>query len=206
FEPGEPDARDPIARLHPGLPMRHAAVARTGGHVLQHRLPREDGVGLKHVSDAAGDSLDRLPEDVDLAFARRLEAGDEPERRRLATAGRTDYGTELTRLDRQVQVAERRVDATRRGQKTLRDATELNRQGHCRPACGPRFDRSSDAVFVTVLVVLVSGRVGNPYYDRVADESAAPPRLSDPRVPGRDHPDVGADRCGSGRVAGEPGA
>src|SRR5438105_2774671 len=49
--------------------MRHAAVARTGGHVFQHRLPREDSVGLKHVSDAAGYSVDRLPEDIALAFA-----------------------------------------------------------------------------------------------------------------------------------------
>src|SRR5207302_748524 len=85
---------------------RSPQVARAGGDVLQHRLPGKDGVGLEDIADALGDAVDGLPEHLDLAFAGRLQAGDQGERRRLPTAGRSHYGAELAGCDREVEIVE----------------------------------------------------------------------------------------------------
>src|SRR5437588_424115 len=105
LEPGEADARYPLARHRPGLAGRPAVVARSSRDVVEHRLPREDRIGLEDVPDVLRDAAHRLAEDQNLAFAGRLQARDQSQRGRLATTCRSDHGAELARLDRQVQVA-----------------------------------------------------------------------------------------------------
>jgi hypothetical protein len=50
---------------------------------------------------------ERLPREHDLAVARRVQAGDEVEQRRLAAARRSHDGDELPLADRQVDAAQR---------------------------------------------------------------------------------------------------
>ena len=54
-----------------------------------------------------GRSRDRLALEVDLARGRREEAGDEPERRRLAAAGRAEQRDELAFGDVEVDAGHR---------------------------------------------------------------------------------------------------
>src|SRR5450759_4340327 len=110
--------------------VRRALVPGSGGDVLQHGLPWKDRIGLEHVADAVLDSVNGLAEHIDLAFAGGLEARDQGERGRLATTCRPDYGTELARLDRHVEIPQRRVDRTRRREEAFRNAAELDGGGH----------------------------------------------------------------------------
>src|SRR5207302_538755 len=80
---------------------------------------RKDGVGLEDVADLLADAAHRDATDDDLALARRLEAGDERERRRFAAPGRSDHSAELADTDRDVEVAERRVRRTGRRKKAF---------------------------------------------------------------------------------------
>src|SRR5438270_4864876 len=111
LEARQADAGDPVASPLARLLARSPQVARAGGDVLQHRLPGKDGVGLEDIADALGDAVDGLPEHLDLAFAGRLQAGDQRERRRLPTAGRSHDGAELAGCDREVEIVEGGVDA-----------------------------------------------------------------------------------------------
>src|SRR4029077_20250961 len=105
-------------------------VSRSRGDVLQHCLPRKDRVGLEHVADAVGDPVDGFAEDVDLAFAGRFEARDQGEGGGFAAPGGTHHRAELTRLNGEVQVAQRRVDPARGGEESLRHAAELDGRAH----------------------------------------------------------------------------
>jgi hypothetical protein len=158
LESRQSDALDPVPRSLARVAGRSTVVAGTGGHVLEHRLPREDRVGLEDVADTVRDAVDRFAEHVDLAVARRLETRDERKRGRLSATGRPDHRAELTRLHSHVQVTQRRVHGARRRQKTFRRTAELDRRSHCRSGCGACHDRSSHAVVVAFLVVLVRER------------------------------------------------
>src|SRR5450759_402606 len=130
LEPGQSHSGDPVPRPVSCVAVRRALVPGSGGDVLQHGLPWKDRVGLEHVADAVLDSVNGLAEHIDLAFAGGLEARDQGERGRLATTCRPDYGTELARLDRHVEIPQRRVDRTRRREEAFRNAAELDGGGH----------------------------------------------------------------------------
>ena len=55
----------------------------------------------------AGSAGDVVAVDQDLARGRLLEAGDHPQRRRLAAAGRAEQGEELALRDLEVELAHR---------------------------------------------------------------------------------------------------
>src|SRR6267378_470416 len=74
LESAEAHARDPVPRLLASVAIGGPAVARPGGHIFEHRLPRKDGVRLKYIADPRRDSGHGLTEDVDLAFTWRLQA------------------------------------------------------------------------------------------------------------------------------------
>ena len=133
LEPGQADPLDPIPRALIRLATLHAAKTRTGRDVVEHALPREDGIDLKDISDVASDTPYRRAAHEHLAFTRRLEAGDQRERRRLSAAGRPDHGAELAVLDREVEIAKGRVGRPGGREETLCDMTQLDRQvGHRR--------------------------------------------------------------------------
>jgi hypothetical protein len=56
----EADQTDPIPRLPFGVAFRNPSKSGAHGHVIEHALPREDGVGLEHESDTGGDLSDNL--------------------------------------------------------------------------------------------------------------------------------------------------
>ena len=98
----------PVAFVPVGAP--HPQAER---HVPPHGHARVEGVALEHHRDVA---LLRqlvghvLVADVDAAAGHLLQPGDHPQQRRLAAPRRADEHHELTRLDREVHVADR-VDA-----------------------------------------------------------------------------------------------
>src|SRR5437762_1559467 len=83
---------------------------------------------LEDVPDIPGDALDGLAVDEDVAFAGRLESGDERERRRLAAPGRPDDRAELAVMDHEIEVAKRGIGRPRRCQETLADMTKIDRR------------------------------------------------------------------------------
>src|SRR5438046_6517673 len=128
LESAKSDTPDPVARAPFGFGALGAAKARSGGGVVGHVLPGKDGGDLEDIPDIPGDALDRLAVHEDVAFAGRLESGDERERRRLAAAGRTDDRAELAVMDDEIEVAKRGIGRPRRCQETLADMTKLDRR------------------------------------------------------------------------------
>src|SRR3954452_1588902 len=87
------------------LGLVDAGDAQAVGNVLAHGHMRGQGVVLKDGVDGTvvgGHPADILARQLDRAAAGILEAGDHPQRRRLAGAGRPEQGEELAPLDLQV--------------------------------------------------------------------------------------------------------
>src|SRR4029079_14905758 len=85
------------------------SLAQPEGDVLEHVQVREQRVALEHRVDRTpvGPNAGHVPAaDADAPGGRILEAGDHPQRRRLAAAGRPDDREEFTGLDLQVEVAD----------------------------------------------------------------------------------------------------
>jgi hypothetical protein len=96
----------------PSLGLRHAGDLEGEGHVVGHREMRVERIGLEHHGDVAVlrcDVGDVLLADVDGARAHRLEAGQHPQRGRLAASRGTDEDHELAVLDGQVERVDRRA-------------------------------------------------------------------------------------------------
>jgi hypothetical protein len=123
----EADPAQPITRAVACLRLVRAAEAGTDLDVLEHRLPRQQRVGLEHESDVTADGVDRVPVNTDVAFARALQAGDQRQRGGLAAAARADHGAELTGLDREVDVRQRGEDRAGRGAEALAHTAQLDR-------------------------------------------------------------------------------
>src|SRR5207247_7960962 len=83
LEPRQADPLDPIARTFLGLTTVDAAETRTGRHVVEHALPRKDGIDLKDIAHVAPYALHRGAADAHLTLARWLEAGTARARRRF---------------------------------------------------------------------------------------------------------------------------
>ena len=95
----------------------HAAVAQAVGHVVVDGHVRIERVVLEHHRDVAIRRLDVVDDaaaDIDLAGGHRLEAGDHPQQRGLAAAGRADQHAELPVADVEVDALDG-VDAARVG-------------------------------------------------------------------------------------------
>src|SRR5437870_3314791 len=103
LEAGQANAGDPLPRPGAGIATRGAVVTGAGRHVLQDRLPGENGVALENVAHAIGNALDRAAFDPNLAAAGGLEARNQRQCRRFAAAGWADDGAELAGGDLQVE-------------------------------------------------------------------------------------------------------
>ena len=106
------------------LGLRHLSRRRAQreGQVLEHRQMRIERILLEHEGDVAGSRRQArgvAAGDVDRALLRLFQAGDQPQRRRLAGAGRPEQHHELAIGDTQVEVADRCDIAER-----FRDATQ----------------------------------------------------------------------------------
>ena len=89
------------------LVLRLLAQAQAERDVLVHREVRVERVVLEHHRDVAllrRQLVDDALADEELAAGDLLEAGDHPQRRRLAAAGRADEHEELAVLDVERQV------------------------------------------------------------------------------------------------------
>src|ERR1039457_232504 len=78
------------------------------GHILKHRHVRPECVVLKHHADAAlvrRHIVHFALVEADLPLVRSVEAGDQPQQRRLAAARRTQEGEHLAFLDGEVDSA-----------------------------------------------------------------------------------------------------
>src|SRR5207247_2751719 len=95
LEAGQADAGDPLPGPGAGVATRRTVVTGSRRDILQHRLPGKDGIALENVADAAGDALDRVAFDLDLAGAGGLQARNQRERGRFAAAGWPHDGAEL---------------------------------------------------------------------------------------------------------------
>ena len=114
----------PATPLRPGEPLLLQPV----GDVVQHGEVREERVRLEDGVDRT--AVGRQPGDVgavdpDRALVRALEAGDQPQRRRLPAAGRPEEREELTLADLEVEP----VDGDERAE-ALGHADELD-VGRC---------------------------------------------------------------------------
>ena len=100
--PGELHELQRLAGAGIALGLADAALLEPVGDVVQHAHVREQRVALEHGVDVApvrrdADGVDAA--DEDLALVRLLEAGHEPQRRRLAAAGRPEQREELALAD-----------------------------------------------------------------------------------------------------------
>ena len=108
---GQADERERLADPPALLVAARLALAQAVADVLGHVHVREQGVVLEDRVDVAPvrrHAGDRLAGEQDLALGRLLEAGDHPEGRRLAAAGRPEDRVELAVRDPQVASGRRR--------------------------------------------------------------------------------------------------
>ena len=138
---GPPGAASP-GRWRAPASSRTPAEHRAQRHVAEHRLPRQQRVGLEHEARAAGDPVDRAGRRrAPTPALGRSRPETMRQRRRLAAAGRPDDGAELARLDRRRSTSRSAVNAApRRGDEPLGHAAQSrsSRPGwapreHCRP-------------------------------------------------------------------------
>ena len=106
-----PDAQHLRHFAHAGLDLgpRDAGFAKRIGEVLEHGEVRVEGEGLEHHRDPAvgrRDARDVLAVEHDPPAVRRLEPGDDPERRRLAGRARPEQAEELPVPDVEVDAVE----------------------------------------------------------------------------------------------------
>ena len=101
----EPDLLDVVVHQVAALAVRDAAHPGAVGDVVAHGHPGEDRLLLEHHRGerAARVGVDHLQPAVRVLF----EAGQDPEQRRLAAAGRPDDAAELAVRDHQVDGLER---------------------------------------------------------------------------------------------------
>ena len=96
-EGAETDRGEAGARQSPRLPPAPPGDARPVGDIVEHAHVREQRIALEHHADVApgrADVGDVTVADQDAAGRRRLEAGDQAERRRLAAARGAEQGDE----------------------------------------------------------------------------------------------------------------
>ena len=103
---GELDHRQHFHHARLDLRRRTPGDAQTEADVCRHRHVGEQRIGLKHHADLAlvrRQAGDVGAFDADLARARRLEACDHAQRRRLAAAAGAEQRDEFATLDREIE-------------------------------------------------------------------------------------------------------
>ena len=121
---GELDELERLARALLALALSDLALLQAVGDVVEDRHVREERVLLEdgvHVALVGRRARDVAAADQDLALVGLLEAGDHPQRRRLAAAARPEQRQELALVDAQVD----RVHRDERAEP-LRDRAELD--------------------------------------------------------------------------------
>src|SRR5690606_13004535 len=121
---GEPDAFELLSdaaadlRLGDALALEPEGDVALDRQVREERVALEDGVGRAAVWRQVGDVG---AVDPDPPAARPLEAGDHPQRGRLAAAARPEQREELAAVDREIEAADGRQLA-----EALRDRLQLD--------------------------------------------------------------------------------
>jgi hypothetical protein len=103
------ELQDAASRINTfgNLALRPASDAQPEAHIVAHAHVRIERVVLEHHGDPAGGSVDIVDNFAFNAQVTRcdlLQAGDHPQQRGLATAGRPDKDTELAMLDVEVDI------------------------------------------------------------------------------------------------------
>ncbi|MCY1366601.1 hypothetical protein D9M69_535050 [compost metagenome] len=113
--------------------LGHLAHLQREADVVGHRHGRVERVALEHHGDVAlgGRHTDHvLARDVQLAFGRLFEPGNDVEQGGLAAARGADQDQELARLDVNVDALEH-LDRLVALAKRLADALDVQRRSHC---------------------------------------------------------------------------
>src|SRR5207248_335611 len=106
----ETDERERLADPSLDLLARAVPLAEPEGDVVEHVEVREERVALEDGVDRAAVRRrvdDLAPLDADRAGVRALEAGDHPQRRRLAAAARPEQREELAAAQRERHAVDR---------------------------------------------------------------------------------------------------
>ena len=106
---GQPDDFENLLHPLPPHSARDAFYAQAVGDVLRHGHMRKECVILEdrvHVALVRRRARDFPAVELDAAGIRSLEAGDQPQRRRLAGARRAEEGEELSRLDLEIDAVD----------------------------------------------------------------------------------------------------
>ena len=103
---GEPNMFQLLVRPTPGFTFGKASVAKSEGDVVPHSQPVEQVVLLKDQDGVASWTDHVFPVDCDPAATGVLQASDQLQQRRLATASGADQRRQGTRLDGQVDLIE----------------------------------------------------------------------------------------------------
>ena len=103
------------------------------GHVVEHTQVGKQGVALEYhrrVAFVGRQIVDPFAVDQDIAYRRRLKAGDHPQDRGFAATGRAEQRDEFSGFDLQRYIVDRFEGARFvRGDKLLGDVLEFDR-GH----------------------------------------------------------------------------
>jgi hypothetical protein len=115
-----------LTGLLDGLAAGCSTKLGSEGDVIQDRLPRQDGVGLKHEADVPADAPDGRALDPDLPTARLFEAGDEREGGGFAATGRADDRAKLPSRDGEIEILDGCVDGAARCRELDRHVVQIN--------------------------------------------------------------------------------
>jgi hypothetical protein len=101
-----------VAHARDSLALRHAVLLQRKTHVLGDAEVRVERVVLEHHRDVAvagAHAADVTIADEDAAAVERLQAGEHPQRCRLARARRPDEHEQLTVVDAERELVDRRA-------------------------------------------------------------------------------------------------
>src|ERR1700751_1859094 len=107
FEALEADELQQLQRAPPFGWANSTCDLAPDDRVGKHRAPRQETIGLEHEAAVPAWSRDRAPVELNLPEARRLEAGDNAQKRRLSTTRGADDSNEIAALDREINVVQR---------------------------------------------------------------------------------------------------
>src|SRR5712692_244127 len=106
FEPRQTHAPHPLDGLRPGLRGGPAADREGQRHVLERRLPGQEGVALEKIADVRRHAARHGPAaEDDAPLAQGHEPGDHPEQRGLAASRGADQAHEASGRDAEADVA-----------------------------------------------------------------------------------------------------
>ena len=121
------DPLQPFFSANQGVRLGQTTKFQPERDIVTRHEPRQQGLALEHVPDAVRNTGDRASENLHIAAGRVENAGNEIQKRRLATTGRPDDRNELTVPEIQIDVFDGRIAGSVVATEFNADITERNR-------------------------------------------------------------------------------